>query len=248
MAPAPLIGITADNRDDAAASGKYESAIAYSRAVAAAGGTPVILPHLIERIADYLEHCDGFVFTGGADLRTEAFGEPTHPAAQVMDPTRQAFELALLAAIAARVNQSGPSAAHPVLGVCLGMQLMALHAGGRLHQHLPEVLADAAVHAANRRHALQLTGDAWPWLALTPAQAAAAEVVSHHHQAVAAPGTLRVLAAAPDGIIEAVADPERLFHLGVQWHPERHGGDPHDPLGLGLFSKLVQAARNARGH
>ena len=64
------------------------------------------------------------------------------------------------------------------------------------------------------------------------------EVYSHHHQALADAGTLRVVATAPDGVIEAVQAPDRPFYLGVQWHAER----TEDPgLGLELIRNLVRA-------
>ena len=64
----------------------------------------------------------------------ERWGVPTHPRAKPVDGRRQAFEVALLEALDAHP-------ARPVLGVCLGMQLMALHAGGGLDQHLPDSLS-----------------------------------------------------------------------------------------------------------
>ena len=65
----PVIGITVDNADNTAASGKYESAIAYASAMTAAGGVPVLLPHVPELAEAYLELCDGLILTGGVDPR-----------------------------------------------------------------------------------------------------------------------------------------------------------------------------------
>ena len=46
-------------------------------------------------------------------------------------------------------------------------------------------------------------------------------VNSAHHQAVRAPGEgLRVVATAPDGVIEALELEDYPFCLSVQWHPE----------------------------
>jgi putative glutamine amidotransferase len=221
----PIIGITPDVGVTAKGTPRYKCAAAYAVAVARAGGVPVILPHQIEHVERYAAMCHGFVFTGGDDPATEAFGEATHPAAKVMDAGRQAFELALLAA----VDHLQPQAA--VLGVCLGMQLMALHRGGRLHQHLPDVLGDAAeVHAGNRRHAVTFD------------DGRTGEVVSSHHQAVADAGSLRTIARAADGVIEAIDDPARHFYLGVQWHPER-GGDP--ALSTSIFTHMMAASASA---
>ncbi len=221
----PIIGITPDVGVTARGTPRYECASAYAEAVARAGGMPVILPHQVEYVERYAATCHGFVFTGGDDPATEMFGEATHPAAKVMDTGRQAFELALLAA----VDRLRPGAA--VLGVCLGMQLMALHRGGKLHQHLPDVLGDAAAaHAGNRRHAVTFD------------DGRTGEVVSSHHQAVADAGQLRTIARAPDGIIEAIDDPAHPFYLGVQWHPER-GGD--DAITRRLIEQFVSTAARA---
>ena len=221
----PLIGITVDNADNTAASGEYESAIAYSRAVAEGGGVPVLLPHEPALAEAYARQCAGLILTGGVDPDTTAFGEPLHASARPMDRRRQAFELALLDVLGDQMPDK------PVLGVCLGMQLMALHAGGRLDQYLPETLARADVHAQDHRHALVLrvSDSVLGTVAVGP-------VVSAHRQAVVDAGSLRVVAAAPDGVIEAVDDPARRFYLGVQWHPERGGGDA---LNRGLIRRML---------
>ncbi len=227
----PLIGITC-SLDDTGATLKR----AYADAVVDGGGTPVALippdPARADVRAMALEivsRCDGIVFTGGSDPRTEAYGEPTHPAANPVHPHRQAFEEALLAAL-------DESPQTPVLGVCLGMQMMVLRAGGHLHQHLPEVIASAADHVEDRLHAIRAEPD--PVIV-------SGEVNSKHHQAVRDAGaSLRVIAVAHDGVIEAVRDPRRAFYLGVQWHPERIG--PGSALGWGVIGALVRACRSAR--
>lgn len=227
-----IVGITVDNRDNTAASGRFESPIAYSCCVAAAGGVALLLPHDLAAVPDMLALCDAFIFTGGADPVTEPFGEATHAAARRMDPQRQAFETALLRALAADAPDK------PVLGICLGMQLMALIAGGSLHQHLPDVLdpALAAQHLNDTPHPLAVLA-ASP---LLPEPAVAGtHVTSHHHQAVADAGRLRVLATGPGDVIEAIDDPARRFYAGVQWHPERTAAAA---VGQKLIDALVRAA------
>lgn len=233
----PLIGITSDNKDNAAHSGTYECAARYARAVAEAGGLPVMLPQEVGLVDDYLQRCDGFLFTGGVDPDVRAFGHDLHPQARVMDPQRQAFEAALLEAL----RDAKPQAA--CLGVCLGMQMMALTAGGRLNQFMPETMGQdaAAVHQKNRRHPVVLrVNDA-------ALRETSGVVASSHRQAVEDPGRMRVVATAPDGVVEAIDDPTRPFYVGVQWHPER-GDQPGDgeALNLGLIRAFVDAARAAR--
>ena len=226
---APRIGITVANGKDKPET--YILGSAYAQAVADAGGVPVMLAQLPELVDAYLDTCDGFLLTGGADPVTEPYGEPTHPAANRVAPSRQAFEAALLAALDARPEV-------PVLGICLGCQMLALHAGGRLDQHMPETLGEQAAeaHKENRLHRVEPTD--WPLGDAQPGQ-----VVSSHHQAIAEPGRLRVAAVADDGVIEAVHDPARAFCVGVQWHPERAtGADAPAGLTRGLFEALVRAA------
>lgn len=201
--------------------------MAYASCVADAGGVPVLLPPIHERLAEHLTLCDGFVLTGGDDPRMEQFGEPTHERAAVMNPDRQRYETDLLHQL------QSEHAATPVLGICLGMQLMSLVAGGKLDQHLPDSLPSHARHAGQDHAVVPLPGISDP-LSMT-----AGTVASHHRQAIIDPGRLIVTARAEDGVIEAVADPSRRFCIGVQWHPER---TTDESLGLGLFRRLVAAS------
>ena len=234
--PFPIIGISVDNLDNTIASGKYEIGTNYSRLITNAGGVPILLPHEPQLASQYARLCQGFVLSGGVDPRTEVFGQPTHARTRPLDPRRQAFELALL-------EQAQRDPHKPVLGVCLGMQLMALRAGGRLDQYLPESFPQADVHSGRKLHGLVLCATD---SALAPEDPAAKEanlqVVSHHQQAVADPGSLRVVARSSDGLIEAIDDPNRPFYLGVQWHPERGGeGMVNDRL----LNRFVDACRGA---
>ncbi|MEX2215432.1 MAG: gamma-glutamyl-gamma-aminobutyrate hydrolase family protein [Phycisphaeraceae bacterium] len=231
----PIIGITLDNKDNTATSGVYECGIAYSAAVARAGGLPVLLPHEVELVPRYLELCDGFILTGGVDPRMEQFGEATDARARKMDEKRQAFELALLAALQ-------PAKEKAVLGVCLGMQLMTLQAGGRLNQYLPDTLKTPEVHQKCNRHVVQVieaSSAAYGQDARTVELAKQDTVVSAHRQAMATTGRLRLIAKAADDVIEAVDDPTRPFYVGVQWHPERGG---EGVLSQGLIDRLVAAS------
>jgi putative glutamine amidotransferase len=215
----PLIGITADAVEE-----RFQLSRHYVRMVADAGGAATILPADREAIPTYLARCDGFLLSGGDDPDMTRWGLPTHPKAKTIDPERQAFELALLDALGLEPR--------PVLGVCLGMQLMALHAGGTLDQHLPDTLATAADHWDRTEHAVE--GPLGSGL-----------VHSHHRQAITDAGWMRVVARARDGVIEAVDRPPDdggPLYLGVQWHPERTADAR---LGRGIVRQLVEAARTS---
>jgi len=226
----PTIALTADVMP-VNGSLRAVSTMACADAIACAGGTPIILPPIPERIDQFAARCDAIVLTGGDDPRTEPFGQPTDPRTTPIHPRRQAFESDLIR----RLAEHRPDL--PVLGICLGMQLMALHAGGRLDQHLPETLPGAERHW-DRTHPVHAEPETAPSDILPPL---AGVVFSRHRQAVADPGTLRVIARSDDALIEAIADPKRRFYVGLQWHPER----TDDPaVGSLLWERLVAAARS----
>jgi putative glutamine amidotransferase len=181
----------------------------YVEAVRLAGGRAVVLPP-DDRDPDVLRMLDGLVLSGGPDLDPARYGAPREPLTDV-HPERDSGEF-LLARRALETDL-------PVLGVCRGMQLLTVAAGGRLHQHLPELLGhekhrpapgvygehDARFEPGSRIAALM--GDD-------------VGIHCYHHQGVADPGSLTVTGRAEDGTPETVEDPGRRFVLGVQWHPE----------------------------
>lgn len=235
----PLIGITVDNRDNTAGSGTYESAIRYSAAVVKAGGVPLLLPHVPDLAGVYVAQCGGLILTGGADPVMEQFGCVTDGRARRIDPARQAFELGLLREVDRLREDRLPGTGEvAVLGVCLGMQLMALHNGGSLDQYMPESMGqDAAeIHSGDREHHLVFEHDN---SVLKPSDG---QVVSSHRQRINEAGSMRVVARAEDGTIEAIDDPDRPFYIGVQWHPERSDAHGDDGLNLGLIRALIDAS------
>ena len=197
----------------------------YARCVSAAGGVPIVLSPMADHAAEQMEMVDALVLTGGDDPIMEELGEATHPEAVPVVPQRQSFERAVLGWALADARDL------PLLGVCLGMQYMTLAAGGTLDQHMPETTPSADDHW-DRDHTVSGADDPWEF--------GDGVVHSKHRQAMADPGSLRVLARAHDGVIEAVGNPERRFWIGVQWHPERTA---FTGLGQALFDRLVACAR-----
>ncbi len=181
----------------------------YVAAVTAAGGRAVLLPP-DDVDADVLRVLDGLLLSGGADLDPGLYGREPEPLT-VSRPERDAAELLLARAALARDL--------PVLGVCRGMQLLAVAAGGSLHQHLPDVLGHEGHRPAPAVYGHQE-------VAFEPGSRIAAlmgedrAVRCYHHQGVADAGSLTVTGRTPDGLAEAVEDPAKMFALGVQWHPE----------------------------
>lgn len=231
----PRIGL---NCDVATRGGKERVTVpsVYTHAVARAGGLPVLLPPVAGEgaVEGLLAIADGLVLIGGADYAPELYGREAHPKTKLVARRRMAFDVALARAAAA----SGV----PTLGVCGGAQLLNVALGGTLIQHIPDEVAGALVHTRSgddeRFHPVEV--EAGSRLAAVVGEGAL-EVNTSHHQAIEAPAPgLRVVARAPDGVIEAVEGAEGAFLLGVQWHPERLAGRPEH---LALFGALVTAAR-----
>jgi putative glutamine amidotransferase len=204
--------------------------LSYVRAVHANGGRAVLITPDAPDV-DALDGLDAVIFTGGSDVGPALYGEQPHPTSNVK-PERDAAELLLMrAAIAADL---------PVLGICRGMQLLTVVYGGRLHQHLPDVLG----HDNHRptsgpkfgEHPVRLS----PGSACHRVLGESAMVNSFHHQGVKDAGRLRPTGWCPeDALIETVEDPERTFVVGVQWHPE-------ETSDLRIFAAVVAAAAARR--
>ncbi len=235
----PTIGLTTDARDVQSTAGVDPSHVlykAYTRAVLAAGGLPVLLPPVPEELVpDVLAGVDGLVLTGGGDVAPERYGGRVHATMYRIDPDRDAFELtAVRAAAAARL---------PTLAVCRGMQVLNVAFGGTLYEDLPtEPGADhsQAGELAHRRHQpITVAADSRLAAVLSAAET---EVNSLHHQGVRAVAPeLRVVARAADGVVEALEHDDETWPLwAVQWHPEYLAA--HDDAALDLFRALVAAA------
>jgi putative glutamine amidotransferase len=236
----PVVGLTPDTAETAPRPGRppvpiYELKQAYAAAVFAAGGLPIVLPYSGDEAAaaQALALCDALVVTGGAfDVPPEAYGAAPHRLLGVLKPERTHFEQLVL--------RGAVSAGKPVLGVCGGMQLLAVELGGTLVQDIRDELPHALDHE-------QKTDPRQPGHPARVVEGTAlarilggAEigVNSTHHQAVRDPGRGRVSAVAPDGVVEAI-ELDGQFALGVQWHPELLDAPEH----LALYRALVEAAR-----
>lgn len=230
----PIIGIGSDIESP---SGKREQSfvyLTYAEAVRRAGAIPLLVPPQPENAAELVDALDGLLLAGGDDCDPAIYGEERHSTVDPMDPRRQENDLAL--AHAARAKGL------PTFGICLGLQVMNIEAGGTLiqdidSQHDTEI-AHASIPEDRARHAVMIEGGTRLAELLAESEL---HVNSSHHQAVREVGEgLRVTAHAPDGIIEGLEDPRHPFYLGVQWHPEDMTGEGS---ATSLFAAFIGAAR-----
>jgi putative glutamine amidotransferase len=227
----PLIGI---GSDVFVSDGERDRAFVFTTYVDAlrrAGAIPVLIPPQPENAADVVDGLDGLLLAGGEDCDPAAYGEQRHPTVEVtMDPRRQANDLAL----AKRAREKGL----PTLGICLGVQVMNVAAGGTLIQHIESDIDHASEPSDRHRHEVSIDGGTYLSTILGEREF---NVNSSHHQAIRdLGGGLRVTAHAPDGIVEGLEDPRHPFYVGVQWHPEDMGGERSASA---IFGAFVEAAR-----
>lgn len=224
----PVVGITTN----------YEGIDAtlrdrYYRQIVQAGGVPMLIPPIADRdvLLGTLDTIDALLLTGGADYNPLWAGEEPLPTLHHINSERDLPELLLTRLAFDRQI--------PMLGICRGIQTLAMALGGRVHQDISHV-------ATNFRHSQDADRT-------EPTHSVAIEkdstlhsiynaerifVNSFHHQAIAAPGPhLKVTARAADGIVEAVESREHKAVMGVQWHPEWLGDD-----GQPLFAWLTAEA------
>lgn len=216
--------------------------VSYVMAARQAGLLPYILPVLGPEDADaLLEGMCGLILTGGEDVDPAHYGAPRHPALGEVHAARDAFELALVRA--ARERRL------PTLAICRGVQVANVAMGGTLVQDLPSERPSAIGHEggadrAARVHPVAVDAESRLARALGTA---ALTTNSFHHQALAAVAAgLRVVATAPDGVIEAVeGTTDDWWIVGVQWHPEELTTTP-EPWERELFASFAAQARGRR--
>jgi putative glutamine amidotransferase len=223
----PVIGITAYRERARWGAWDVDAVLvpdAYVRSVEAAGGLALLLPPGAE--VELLDRLDGLLLAGGADVDPVRYGADVAPETAGLRPDRDASELSLAVAAGERDL--------PTLGVCRGMQVMVVAAGGTLLQHVPHLVGHDGHRPAPGtygEHAVDLT----PGTGLNGILGDRVLVSSSHHQGVADPGGLFVSGHAEEGVVEGVEDPGRRFALGVLWHPEVRDD-------VRLFEALVDAA------
>lgn len=216
-APIPLIGLTTYREQ--AAWGVWEQRAdllhsEYADTVVAAGAAPVLLPPATADPAvatAVVSRLGGLVVSGGADVDPGRYGQEPHARTAGWRTDRDAWELALL--------DAAEAAGLPVLGVCRGMQLMAVRAGGSLDQHTPDLVGHDG-HSPGGPAFGSITVSTDPGSRVRGLLGPDLSVDCHHHQSVREHPGFVATAHAADGTTEAMELPGDRFCLAVQWHPE----------------------------
>ena len=213
----PLIGITAYRQP--ATWGRWHEVdatllpAAYTEAVRAGGGTPILIPPLgiADSAAAVVSRLDGLVISGGSDVNPSRYSAAPHPATTGWCDDRDVSEMALV--------HAADDIGLPLLGICRGMQIMAVATGGSLIQHVPDMVgSDDHSPGPDVYGAVEVTTEPGTRLAQILGERVA--VACHHHQAVADHPGFVGAATANDGLLEAMEAPGDRFRLAVQWHPE----------------------------
>lgn len=211
--------------------GGYSLSRRYVEMVERVGAEPLaVLPGSGDRLLAVL---DLLILTGGGDPDPVLFGRPGTQVGPV-ELSRPRWEMGL--------HRRARAAGVPVLGICMGMQLMAIAEGSGLIQHIPDEVEGALDHAGTRssprRHGLKVVGEG----GLSRAIAGLESVESYHHQAIdSVPAGYGESARAPDGVIEAIESLSGSPAWGVQWHPERDGSWQR------LLPPLMREGRRRKG-
>ncbi len=226
----PIIGITTNFSD-----GNETLSEKYYSQVVAAGGTPLLIPPVADRnvLINTLEHIDGLLLTGGGDFNPLWCGEQPSTRLHGINATRDLPELL--------ITRLAFNRQIPMLGICRGIQTLAIALGGEVEQDIYEkgakIKHSQDADRSEPTHSVKLAKGSILHALYKSDEIA---VNSFHHQAVRKPGDrFRVTAKAPDGVIEAIESTEFKSIMGVQWHPENLGRD-----GLKIFRWLVSQANN----
>ena len=237
----PVIGITGNYTEQAC-----KLAEGYYKSVVAAGGVPVIIPPVSDPdvILNTLCRLDGLILSGGGDHNPLWVGEQPSPKLGDVCGERDLPELL--------ITQLAYNRQLPILGICRGIQTLAVALGGHVAQDISDIQEVKHSQSADRTtptHTVTIEQDSTLYRLYQESSLPSSLeetggrlfVNSFHHQAVSDAGPkFRVVARATDGIIEAIESAEHKSILGVQWHPECLAD------GLPLFRWLVGEARSFR--
>ena len=210
----------------------------YPKAIAAAGGVPIILPLIsdIDILINQLSICDGLLLPGGVDVNPLSYKELPRPLLGSCNELVDWYHINL-AQKALELNK-------PILGICRGCQVINVAFGGTLYQDVSyatdsPIMHKQESHLSEKCHSIYIEENS----IVSEVFGNSYIVNSGHHQAVkeVAPN-FRNTAVSPDGIIEAIEMINKPFVIGIQWHPEMMA--QHDDITMNLFKNFIESCKN----
>ncbi len=240
----PLIGIPARTIKDPDGNDSYGVRFTFPRAIERAGGAPVFIPLKLTEgtLRTIFARLDGLLLAGGVDFHPSEYSEKVEDYCGEIDLQRDAVELQMI--------RWALEDKTPVFGICRGIQAINVAAGGSLYQDISAQLEGKLRHQHREgdpynllTHQIDIEPDSKLARVLGESRAS---VNSLHHQSLkdVAPG-FRIVARAPDGIIEGIESVNGAFALGVQFHPEWLIDD--DARMVRLFEEFVRASGKKKG-
>jgi putative glutamine amidotransferase len=221
----PLIGLTSYRTTGSMTIYNTELAslpAQYLDTVTRSGGTCLLLPPQDHESADaeaIVSRLDGLIVTGGADIEPSRYGQERDEKHEGFETLRDAWEESLLTAAIAKDI--------PILGICRGAQMLNVHLGGTLHQHLPDVVGHDRYRKPEQGFSPEpITVEPDSVLgSILGADKAVMGPVQHHQAIDTISPELVVSARGFDGVVQAVERPDSTWCLAVQWHPEEDASD-----------------------
>ena len=226
----PVIGITGNFEDITCKLNQ-----GYFQSVVAAGGVPMIIPPVEDAntLVNTLDRIDALILSGGGDINPLFGGDEPSPRLRGINQKRDLPEL--------MITRLAYNRQIPILGICRGIQTLAIALGGKLAQDISiqaNIKHSQEADRAEQTHSVKIVEDSILYKLYGEEKI---YVNSFHHQAVKDPGDkFRVVAKSSDGIIEAMESNEFKSIIGVQWHPECF------EEGMPLFRWLVEEAKDFR--
>lgn len=192
----------------------------------------------VDSAVEVLKGCDALLVTGGDDVYPGLYGQLADSVlCEGSDRYRDSLEVAAI--------KLARNSVMPVFGVCRGLQIINVEAGGSLIPDLPARKPSLIKHRCddwkNCFHEVVVDTNSHLFVLV---QASRGNVNTNHHQAIDRVGHgLQISALGPDGVVEAIESTPasyKGFLMAVQWHPERLTESPG--FSTPLARRFVEAA------
>jgi putative glutamine amidotransferase len=234
----PIIGIAMDFELRERPAGKKETSLlyrSYYEAVRDAGGMPLLIPPMPAQDMIYLKSVlQGILLTGGDDLDPALYDEYPIQNLALVHPIRQAMDIGLV--------RFASEEKIPLLGICLGLQVINVERGGALIQDITSQWPGAVSQRGQGKtdyHEVEVSENS---MLHQITRSKKLNVNTYHHQGIRRLGSgLIANAKTNDGLVEAVEDPSHPFLMGFQWHLEANRSE--QPFNHTILQAFIHAAK-----